>query len=281
VTGSTTNPYGVAATPDGSQVWVTESGTNTVSVIPTSTNKITDTVVVGVYPHGIAISPDGKTAYVANTGPNTGRGGSQTVSVVDVNALRQTKTIKVGEAPQVVDISPDGSQLWVTCADGVFVITTAGGHVRKASEPLHNPHGVTVAPNGKHAYVTDTEHDQVVVISTSSLRTVRRVKVGRSPWNTAFTADSAKAFVSNANENTVSAIDTARGRVVKTIALGSGSDGQLNHIPTGIALSPEGHIWVACNVSSSIVVIDPSSDAVLQSIDIGLGDGPTEIAFAA
>jgi YVTN family beta-propeller protein len=30
-----------------------------------------------------------------------------------------------------------------------------------------------------------------------------------------------------------------------------------------------------------MVVIDPSSNAVIQSIEIGLGDGPTEIAFAA
>ena len=281
VKGSTTNPYGIAATPDGSQVWVTESGTNTVSVIPTSTNTITSTVVVGIYPHGIAISPDGTKAYVANTGPNTGPGGSQTVSVVDVKGLTQTATIDVGEAPQKVDVSPDGSQVWVTCADGVYVIDTAAGHARKVSEPLHQPHGVAVTPDGKHAYVTDTERDQVVVLSTSSLRTVRRIGVGRSPWNTAFTADSASAYVSNANEDTVSAIDTASGRVTRTIALGAGSGGQLNHIPTGIALSPEGHIWVACNVSSSMVVIDPSTNAVLESIEIALGDGPTEIAFAA
>ncbi len=281
VKGSTTNPYGIAATPDGSQVWVTESGTNTVSVIPTATNQITSTVVVGVYPHGIAITPDGTTAYVANTGPNTGPGGSQTVSVVDVKSLSQTGTINVGEAPQVVDISPDGSQVWVTCADGVYVIAAAGGHARKVPEPLHNPHGVAVTPDGKHAYVTDTERDQVLVLSTSSLRTVRRTGVGRSPWNTAFTADGAGAYVSNANDNTVSAIDTATGRVTKTIALGSGSNGQINHIPTGLALSPEGHIWVACNVSSSLVVINPSTNTVLQSIEIGLGDGPTEIAFAA
>lgn len=90
----------------------------------------------------------------------------------------------------------------------MYVINTASGHARKVPEPLHQPHGVAVTPDGKHAYVTDT----------------------------------AKAYVSNANENTVSAIDTARGRVVKTIGLGSGSGGQLNHIPTGIALSPEGHI---------------------------------------
>ena len=124
--------------------------------------------------------------------------------------------------PRWWTISPDGSQVWVTCADGVYVITTASGHARKVSEPLHQPHGVAVTPDGKHAYVTDTERDEVVVLSTSSLRTVGRVGVGRSPWNTAFTADGATAYVSNANENTVSAIDTAGGRVTKTIALGAG-----------------------------------------------------------
>jgi phospholipase C len=114
ITGRTTNPYGVAATPDGSQVWVTESGTNTVSVIPTqgsTPNAITDTIVVGIYPHGIAITPDGTTAYVANTGPNTGPGGSETVSVIDVSTQTVTATIDVGEAPQVVTISPDGSMV--------------------------------------------------------------------------------------------------------------------------------------------------------------------------
>lgn len=70
----TTNPFGVAATADGAEVWVTESGTNPVSVISTATNQITATVVVGGYPHGIAITPDGSTAYVADTGPDTGRG---------------------------------------------------------------------------------------------------------------------------------------------------------------------------------------------------------------
>ena len=99
VSGGTTNPYGIAATPDGSEVWVTESGTNTVSVTTTSSNKITGTVVVGIYPHGIAITPDGKTAYVANTGPNTGPGGSYVVSVVDVASQTVTGTVNVGEAP--------------------------------------------------------------------------------------------------------------------------------------------------------------------------------------
>jgi phospholipase C len=290
ITSGTTNPYGVAATPDGSQVWVTESGTNTVSVVPTqgsAPNKISGTIVVGIYPHGIAITPDGKTAYVANTGPNTGPGGSETVSVIDVSTQTVTGTIDVGEAPQVVTISPDGSLVFVTCADGVYVITAASGSVSKVRERLRNPHGVSVTPDGTHAYVTDTEHDAVVVISTSSLRSLGRIAVGTTPWNTAFSADGSSAYVTNANDNTVSVIDTASRSVTTTIALGSGTTTdaestftQINQVPTAVSLSPDGKIWVACNASSSLVVIDPASNAVLTSIDIGLGDEPTGIAFA-
>ena len=36
-----------------------------------------------------------------------------------------TGTITVGEAPEMVTVSPDGSRVFVTCADGVYVINAA------------------------------------------------------------------------------------------------------------------------------------------------------------
>jgi len=296
VSSGTTNPYGAAATPDGSQVWVTESGTNTVSVIDTSTGKIASTIVVGIYPHGIAITPDGKTAYVANTGPNTGPGGSQTVSVVNVASQTETGTIDVGEGPQIVTISPDGSLAFVTCADGLYVITTANGSVAKVREPLHQPHGVAVTPDGKHVYVTDSERDQVVVLATSGLRTVGRIGVGNTPWNTAFNSGGSSAYVTNSNDNTVSVINTATQRVTQTIGLGSFTytdtpKGQTmpvtytqpNQIPTAIALAPPDnrYLWVACNVSGSLAIIDTTTNKVTNTAQAGLGTEPTAIAFAS
>jgi YVTN family beta-propeller protein len=68
--------------------------------------------------------------------------------------------------------------------------------------------------------------------------------------------------------------------VERTIALGANSStGQINQIPTAITLCPDGTIWVTCNASSSLVVIDISSNQVIESIDIGLGDVPTGLAF--
>jgi phospholipase C len=168
------------------------------------------------------------------------------------------------------------------------VIRSAGGHVSRVHARLRNPHGVAVSPDGGHAYVTDPDHDAVLVIDTARLASVARIPVGRTPWHVVFGAGGSTAYVTNANDNTVSAIDTARRGVIATVPLGAGTTTdaqttftQLNQIPTALGLSPDGKIWVTCNASSSVVVIDPAANAVVKSIDIGLGDEPTGIAFAA
>ena len=57
-------PGDVAITPDGSTAYVANGGGDTISVIPTATNKVVDTITVGNGPAGMAISPDGSTVYV-------------------------------------------------------------------------------------------------------------------------------------------------------------------------------------------------------------------------
>jgi YVTN family beta-propeller protein len=89
---------GVAVTPDGSKVYVANSGGgngNTVSVIDTATNMVTTTIPVGSDPIGVAVTPDGSTVYVANSGGGNGN----TVSVIDTATNIVTTTIPVGRAP--------------------------------------------------------------------------------------------------------------------------------------------------------------------------------------
>jgi len=59
-------PYGVAITPDGTRVYVTNYADNTVSVINTATNTAVATVPVGSGPWGVAITPQGTRVYVTN-----------------------------------------------------------------------------------------------------------------------------------------------------------------------------------------------------------------------
>jgi YVTN family beta-propeller protein len=65
-----TTPVGVAVTPDGTHVYVTNINSNNVSVIARPGNAVVATVPVGSFPRGIAVTPDGTHAYVTNTNSN-------------------------------------------------------------------------------------------------------------------------------------------------------------------------------------------------------------------
>jgi YVTN family beta-propeller protein len=86
------SPREVAVSPDGSKVYVTNGGSNSVSVIATATNTVSATIPVGTAPLGVAVSSDGSKVFVANLLSNT-------VSVIETAANTVTATISVGVEP--------------------------------------------------------------------------------------------------------------------------------------------------------------------------------------
>jgi YVTN family beta-propeller protein len=112
----------VAVTPDGSNVYVANEASTTVSVIATASNTVTATIPVGVQPFGVAVTPDGSKVYVANIGS-----GSVSVIATASNTVTATINDPVG-APAGVAVTPDGSKVYVANDDGsltVSVIATA------------------------------------------------------------------------------------------------------------------------------------------------------------
>ena len=274
---SETNPYGIAATPDGSKLYVTESGTNLVSSFEVASlegatvEQTATTIVVGVYPHGIAISPDGARAYVANTGPDAGPGGSDSVSVIEVSTDTVVDQLKVGQAPEVVAVSPDSSKVFVTCLQGLYVADAYSGAAHLATSECAQAHGVAASPDGNWVYVADTLNDQVLVLDGKGKSIAGQIAVGTTPWSVAFSSDSTTAYVTNSGDDTVSVISTASGAVTDTISV--------TRIPTGIAVLGS-QVWVTGNVSSTVSVIDTGTNAVISTVALGISSEPTTIAFA-
>ena len=263
-----TNPYGLASTPDGSKVFVTNSGASDVSVLDPSTDAITGSIRVGLYPHGIAMAPDGERAYVANTGPDTGSGGSRAISVLDVEKEAVAAEMTTGLAPRALALSPDGRTLYATCCDGLSIMDAESGVVRAALEDLARANGVAVSPDGRHAYVVNCWQNSVSVVDTGTDEVVRTIPVGATPWNVAFQPDGALAYVTNANEDSVSVIDTGRHAVVDTIPV--------DHIPTGLRVTDD-TLWVSNNASATINVVDLASRGVVGSVPLGLTAQPAGI----
>ncbi len=89
-----------AITPDGSRLCIPNTGSDTVSVIDTSTNRVVATIPVGKGPYAAAISPDARHAFVTNAN-------AASLSVIDLrsNAVVATATGNLGSIPSGIAVS--------------------------------------------------------------------------------------------------------------------------------------------------------------------------------
>jgi YVTN family beta-propeller protein len=133
-------PYGVAITPDGAKLYVTNQEC-TVSVIATATNTVTATIQVGNRPYGVAVTPDGGKVYVAN---NEFFG---SVSVIDTKTDAVVDTITVGSLPIGVAVTPDGASVYIANEydDTVSVIHASNDTVTATILVNSVPLGVAVS----------------------------------------------------------------------------------------------------------------------------------------
>ncbi len=159
------NPAGVAVSPDGSRVYVANSGSGTMSVISTATDTVTSTIAVGASPFGVAASPDGQRVYVANSG-------DASVSVINAATLTLASTIRVGGHAMGVAVSDDSTRVVVSnpfdnsisvvdaATQTVVATTTAGIGLA--------PAGVSFTPGGTTALVANSRAGTVSAVNAIS-----------------------------------------------------------------------------------------------------------------
>jgi YVTN family beta-propeller protein len=109
-------PTALTLTPDGTMLWVSCRGDNTVRVYDTLTN-LPAGQITRTRPLGIAFDPAGTKAYIA-AAPDFGNG---TIEVVDVTTLDKIASIPVGQLPYHVLMSPTGRHLFVNHAGSSFI----------------------------------------------------------------------------------------------------------------------------------------------------------------
>lgn len=139
------SPSQAIVTPNGAEVYVSNNGANSVSVISTSTNTVTHTVSVGSSPDALAVSPDGSKIYVGQHGGN--------VTVIDTATKNVTTINTLGGPVRDLAITPDGSKVYLAMeSSGLRVIDTFTNNVNSVSGFVC-PEGVRVTPDGSTVYV--------------------------------------------------------------------------------------------------------------------------------
>ncbi|MFI9366707.1 IPT/TIG domain-containing protein [Kitasatospora sp. NPDC053057] len=257
-------PEGVALTPDAARGYVANRGSNTVSVIDTATDTVTDTIGTGAGPTFVAISPDGTRAYVTVYDDGL-------VSVIDTVSNAIVTDIAVGAGATVVALTPDGARAYVTrqTTNTVSVIDTATNTVTATITVGDGSTGLVITQDGTRAYVACLASNTVSVIDTATNTVTATIIVGPVPILLGLTPDGAHLYVTNVGNSTVSVIDTATSTVTAVVGVSAQ--------PRFVAVSPDGsHAYVANSGPGTVSVIDTATNTVVENI--GVGGGPTAIA---
>jgi len=282
-----TNPQQVVITPGGEEVYVSNRGGNTVSVIDTNTNTVTNTIGVGTNPYALAISPDGAKVYVGNQG-------SGTVSVIDTATKSVVGTVYPGRVEDLA-ISPDGEKIYVTPVYGyVKKIRTSDLSVSTVGY-AGCPMTVVFTPDGTRAYVNtqcapspgSSGHDPIYIFDAvndiyvgaiwqlpdgTRMRNVGSA-MGISPDGTQFWANGSNACAYWSTSSTVcpspgsgiiNVIRTADNSVIKTLF---GSFGQISFSPD----SSQAYVG-----GPSLNIYNTATFEVVDSVDIA---GSGSLAF--
>jgi S-layer protein (TIGR01567 family) len=242
--------------------YITNTESNTVSVIDTSTNTVIATVNAGSWPWGVAVNPMGTKVYVTNCNIDT-------VSIIDTATNTVKGTVNVGTYPYGIAISPDGKKVYVAneYSNNVSVIDTATNTVTATVNVGFGPHGVAFIPDGTKVYVTDYDDSalstgNVSVINTTTNSVTATINVGRWPRGIAVNPAGTKVYVANFFSNTVSIIDTATDTITDTVNVGT-------H-PYGIAVTPDGtKVYIANTDINTVFVIDTATNTVTDMVNVG------------
>lgn len=254
----------------GNDLYFADAGTNTVSVIDTTTlnpddyNPAETDIHVGFNPQELAVSPDGFQLWVADTGPQTSASSPADVAVISTATDKVTATLRPAGTPLNVAFSPSGADAYVLTDRGLYVYSTATGKIVTVVRDVGDPHGIATSADGKFVYVTDTTSNTLKVISTRGYRATASVRVGDLPWSVVVSGDGKTAYVASPDSDTISVVNTAKNTVTGTIDVPGG--------PSELALTADGsQLWTTEITSAYATVIKTADDSVVGSINLGGG----------
>ncbi len=124
----TTQPHGIAVSPDGKEVWVAGRLDGHVTIIDAASKKILQTLDLPSWKAGerMAFTPDGKRVVIPNSGVDDNTGGGGEFVLLDVASRKEIKRILIGPSRHLeeVIIPPEGSVAYVAVSaeNGVAVI---------------------------------------------------------------------------------------------------------------------------------------------------------------
>ncbi|HZR29626.1 MAG TPA: Ig-like domain repeat protein, partial [Terriglobales bacterium] len=249
-----------AVNPVTNKIYVTNSGSGTMTVIDGATNAAT-TIGTGGFPAAVAVNPATNRIYVAHPGNNN-------VAVIEGTTNAIVTMVNTGTQPTAIAINPVTNKIYVAnfASNNVTVIDGATNMTRTVNAGS-SPRAIAVNPVTNRIYVSNAASNNVTVMDENANST-STVSAGTFPAGIAVNILTNIIYVANVGSNNVTVIDGAT-NATTTVGVGFG--------PGSVAVNAlTNKIYVTNGNSNTMTVIAGATNATAS---VNTGTGPITVAL--
>jgi len=249
---------------------VLDKAENSLAIIDPATQKVVARIPTGEGPHEIAASADGKLAVVTNYGA---KDPGHSLSVIDLAAQKEIHRVDIGALGR-----PHG----ILSADGQFYFTAELNKLIARYDPATNKLDwlLGVGQNRTHMLVrtkylhefftSNVDSGTVTAIEKSSDPSgwkETNIPVGKAVEGIDILPDDKEVWAANAGDGTVSIIETATSKVIRTVDVRTKHSNRLKFTPDGkLAL-------ISDPATGELVIVDTATRTISKMLEVGQGPG--------
>ncbi len=206
-----------------------------VMVLDTVTDKVVGDIPDTPGVHGIALAPELSRGFTSN-------GKANTVTIFDIKTLKIIGQVKTGENPDIILYEPSLQRVFTFNGKSkdTTVFEAASGKVLATIALGGKPEFATADNKGK-VFVNIEDTSEVVELDSKKLTISKRfsLKPCEEPSGIAIDIEHHRLF-SGCHNKVMTVLDVESGKVISTVPIGEGVDGNAFDAETGFAFSSNG-----------------------------------------
>lgn len=249
----------VAGAAGSQRIFVTNEGSDDLTVIDGCTLEVEATIPIGKRPRDLEFSPDHSELYVAVSEEDA-------IAVVDPASLKVLRKFQAGSDPEAFAVHPNGN-IYLSNEDAGLASAfdpKTGAKVAEVQVGLE-PEGVAISPDGGMVVVTSESTNMLHFIKVPEHVIVKNVLVGARPRSAVYSADGRFLYASAEIAGEVDKISTESYELVARVRL---DDDKAK--PMEVMLTPDQKtLYVAGGRANEVLVVDAESMTITKKIPVG------------
>ncbi len=253
-------PLNIAVSASKRLIAVTNSGrsTHSLQLIDTKNDKILDNIIIPKAWYGLKFSADEKFLYASGGNDNW----ILKYAVQQNKLVLKDSIIVGGKWPKKIslagiEIDNAKNKMYVVTKenDSLYVIDLQSKKISAAYKLDAEGYACLLSPDRKKLFISCWGCDKVLVFDTEAKKFTNQIPVGDNPNEICQTKNGRYLFVANANDNSVSVIDTKLYKVIEVLNVALYPNAPSGSTSNGVALSTDEKTLYVANADNNCLAV--------------------------